>query len=73
MAEPKFIVTVGTSAGGMNALSELVAQFDKEMDIAVFIVMHLSRSSISDFLVHRKNGRQVIDMRDVEETFHDSL
>ena len=53
MTGPKFIVTVGTSAGGMNALSELVAQFDKEMDIAVFIVMHLSRTSISDFLVHR--------------------
>jgi two-component system chemotaxis response regulator CheB len=51
--EPKFIVVIGTSAGGMNALSELVAQFTTDMDIAVFIVMHLSRTSISDFLVHR--------------------
>jgi two-component system, chemotaxis family, protein-glutamate methylesterase/glutaminase len=53
MKKPKFIIVVGTSAGGMNALSELVAQFNKEMDVAVFIVMHLSRTSISDFLIHR--------------------
>ncbi len=44
---------MGASAGGMNALSELVSQFKQEMDAAVFIVMHLSRTSISDFLVHR--------------------
>lgn len=53
MKKPKFIIVVGASAGGMGALSELVAQFNKEMDVAVFIVMHLSRTSISDFLVHR--------------------
>lgn len=53
MKEPKFIIVAGASAGGMNALSELVAQFNDEMDVAVFIVMHLSRTSISDFLVHR--------------------
>ena len=53
MKEPKFIVVVGASAGGMNALSELVAQFKDGMEIAVFIVMHLSRTAISDFLVHR--------------------
>lgn len=50
---PKFIIVVGTSAGGLNALIELVSQFEKGMDAAVFIVMHLSRSSISDFLIHK--------------------
>jgi len=50
---PKFIIVAGASAGGMNALIELVSQFNVEMDVAVFIVMHLSRTSISDFLVHR--------------------
>jgi two-component system, chemotaxis family, protein-glutamate methylesterase/glutaminase len=53
MTKPKFIIVVGTSAGGMNALCELVAQFTKEMDIAVFVVMHLARTSISDFLMLR--------------------
>jgi len=53
MLQPKFIIVVGTSAGGLNALSELVGQFNADMHVSVFIVMHLSRTSISDFLVHR--------------------
>lgn len=53
MKNPEFILVLGTSAGGMNALTELVAQFTEEMDMAVFVVMHLSRTSVSDFLVHR--------------------
>ena len=53
MKAPKFIIVVGTSAGGMNALIEFVSQLTENMDAAFFIVMHLSRTSISDFLVHR--------------------
>lgn len=53
MQEPKFVIVVGTSAGGMNALSEFVSQLKTGMDAAVFIVMHLSKTSISDFLLHR--------------------
>jgi len=53
MKVPKFIIVAGASAGGMNALVELVSQLKVDMDAAVFIVMHLSRTSISDFLVHR--------------------
>ena len=53
MKAPKFTVVVGTSAGGMNALIELVSQLKENIDAAFFIVMHLSRTSISDFLVHR--------------------
>ena len=53
MKTPKFIIVVGTSACGMNALIELVSQLTESIDAAFFIVMHLSRTSISDFLVHR--------------------
>jgi len=53
MKAPKFIIVVGTSAGGMNALVEFVLQLKENIDAAFFIVMHLSRTSISDFLVHR--------------------
>jgi two-component system, chemotaxis family, protein-glutamate methylesterase/glutaminase len=53
MSTPKFVIVVGASAGGLTALSELVSQFKPGMDAAVFIVMHLSRTSISDFLMHR--------------------
>lgn len=51
--EPKYIVVIGASAGGLNALSELVAQLNNQMDIAVFIVLHLSTTGIGDYLVQR--------------------
>lgn len=53
MNEPKFVIVIGASAGGPTALSELVAQFKNGMDAAVFIVMHLSSTAISNFLIHR--------------------
>ncbi len=51
MAQPKFVIVVGASAGGLKALSEFVGQLEAGMDAAVFIVMHLSRTGISDFLM----------------------
>jgi two-component system, chemotaxis family, protein-glutamate methylesterase/glutaminase len=51
--EPDHIVVIGSSAGGLNALYELVSQFNPEWNAAFFIVLHLSRKGISDFLVHR--------------------
>jgi two-component system, chemotaxis family, protein-glutamate methylesterase/glutaminase len=53
MKEPKYIVVVGTSAGGLDALSELIQQLNEEMDAAFFIVMHLSKRGISNFLLHK--------------------
>lgn len=53
MHTPKFVIVVGASAGGMNALSEFVAQLKTGMDAAVFIVMHLSKTGIGDFLMRR--------------------
>ncbi|MBC7947440.1 MAG: chemotaxis protein CheB, partial [Chitinophagaceae bacterium] len=50
---PKFIVVIGASAGGLNALSELVQTLQKGLDVAYCIVLHLSRKGIGDFVVHR--------------------
>ncbi|AKQ45921.1 hypothetical protein TH63_10145 [Rufibacter radiotolerans] len=50
MDTPKFVIVVGASAGGLSALSEFVGQLPANLDAAVFIVMHLSHTSISDFL-----------------------
>jgi two-component system, chemotaxis family, protein-glutamate methylesterase/glutaminase len=50
---PKFIVTIGTSAGGASALEELIMQLTPEMDAAFFVVLHLSRKGIGDYLFHR--------------------
>ncbi|MDF2436177.1 MAG: hypothetical protein K0Q95_553 [Bacteroidota bacterium] len=49
---PKFIVVIGASAGGLNALKEMVAHLEKGLDVAYCIVLHLSRKGIGDFVVH---------------------
>jgi two-component system chemotaxis response regulator CheB len=51
--EPKFIVVIGASSGGLTALSEVVGQLDEKMDAAFFVVLHLSKTAISDYLLHR--------------------
>ena len=51
--EPDYIVVIGTSAGGFNALYELVSHLKPDMNAAYFIVLHLSYKSISSYLAHR--------------------
>jgi two-component system chemotaxis response regulator CheB len=53
MTKRRFIVVVGASAGGSVVLPELLRQFTPQMNIAVFVVVHLSKSSIGDMLVNR--------------------
>lgn len=53
MSSPRYIVAIGTSAGGIRALEELVIQLTPEMDAAFFIVLHLSRKGIGEFLFQR--------------------
>src|SRR5215217_5355985 len=53
MDEPKFVVVVGTSAGGIRALEELMMQLKPEMDAAFFVVLHLSRKGVGDVLFQR--------------------
>jgi len=51
--EPRHIIVIGTSEGGLNVLNELVRDFNEDWDAAYFIVLHLSRKAIGDFLLHR--------------------
>jgi two-component system, chemotaxis family, protein-glutamate methylesterase/glutaminase len=51
--DPKFMVVIGTSAGGIRALEELVMQLKPEMDAAFFMVLHLSRKGVGDVLFQR--------------------
>jgi two-component system chemotaxis response regulator CheB len=47
------IIVIGASAGGLNALIELVSQLDDDMHAAIFIVLHLSEKSVGDYLVYQ--------------------
>jgi two-component system, chemotaxis family, protein-glutamate methylesterase/glutaminase len=53
MQEPKFIIVIGASAGGTNAISQLLAQLPQEINAAVFIVLHLSDVAIGNQLISR--------------------
>src|SRR4051812_25292443 len=60
MKSPKFIVVIGTSAGGIRALEELVLQLPPELDAAYFIVLHLARKGVGDMLFRRLQQNSLI-------------
>ncbi|GAB2532385.1 chemotaxis protein CheB [Rufibacter soli] len=49
------IVVIGTSAGGMAVLCQLLEQLPKDLPAAIFIVQHLARDSNAQILVDRLN------------------
>lgn len=50
--ELKNIITIGASAGGIAAVSRLVATFQQDMNAAVFIVIHVSVHSEAGVILH---------------------
>ena len=64
---PKFIVVIGTSAGGFFALAELISQLSDEMDAAFFVVMHLSHRGIGGYLVNQMQKYTSLHCTEVEE------
>jgi two-component system chemotaxis response regulator CheB len=46
-------ICIGASAGGMNALSELLPGISPEINAAFFIVVHLGRASMAEVLISR--------------------
>ena len=50
---PKYIVVIGASAGGLDALAEMVACFKAGLNVAYCIVLHLSRKGLGDYVVRR--------------------
>lgn len=51
--KPEFVVTIGASAGGLNAITELISNLPTEIDAAILIVLHLSKVGLGEFLIHR--------------------
>jgi two-component system chemotaxis response regulator CheB len=65
--KPKFIVVIGTSAGGFFALAELISQLNDQMDTAFFVVMHLSRQAIGGYLVSQMQKYSSLYCTEVED------
>jgi two-component system chemotaxis response regulator CheB len=53
MIPPPYLIVIGTSAGGMPALTELVSQLPASIPAAVLVVQHLAPESVGEVLVHR--------------------
>src|SRR5688572_4393883 len=51
--KPDYYITIGASAGGLNATTELISQLPENINVAVFIVLHLSKVGLGNFLIHR--------------------
>jgi two-component system chemotaxis response regulator CheB len=51
--EPKYVVVIGASAGGLNSVIEVLAQLNDKVDAAVFVVLHISQISTIDFVIQR--------------------
>lgn len=64
---PKYVVVIGTSAGGFFALAELISQLNTEMDAAFFVVMHLSNHGIGGYLVNQMQKYTSLFCTEVEE------
>lgn len=59
MDQVKSVIVVGASAGGLQAISELLEKIPENLDAAILVVLHLSRHSLSNVLVHHLQKRTV--------------
>lgn len=58
--EVKNVIVIGTSAGGINAMSKLVAGFEEDFDAAVFVVIHISRNSLTEVILSQIQKQTVL-------------
>ena len=50
------IVVIGTSAGGISALPEIFQRLPGDINAAFFVVIHVSKTGLGEFLLHRLQG-----------------
>jgi two-component system chemotaxis response regulator CheB len=48
-----YVITIGASAGGLDAVRELIRQIPKNINAAIFVVLHLSKAAVPEILVER--------------------
>jgi two-component system, chemotaxis family, protein-glutamate methylesterase/glutaminase len=53
VVKPFYIAGVGASAGGINAVSELISQLNPPINLAILIVLHLSKTTLGDIFITR--------------------
>ncbi|WP_426061720.1 chemotaxis protein CheB [Hymenobacter sp. B1770] len=63
MSAPSHLIVIGTSAGGMPALVQLVAQLPASLSAAVLVVQHFAPDSDGEHLVRRLARHTELDCR----------
>lgn len=66
MNEPKYIVVIGASAGGLQAVIELMAQMNEDTDAAVFVVLHTPSLAYGDVVMERLRRNTVFTCKMAE-------
>lgn len=61
--EVQNIITIGASAGGFSAVSSLLAALPADLDAAVFVVIHLSKTSREDMVLNLLNKKSVLEVK----------
>src|SRR5215213_3983005 len=66
-----YLVCIGASAGGLNAVSELVSQLPQDVNAAILVVLHLSKAALGDILISRikRDTRLECSVAKDKETF----
>jgi two-component system chemotaxis response regulator CheB len=60
MNDLKKIIVIGASAGGYQALADLVASIPADRGIAIFAVLHMSKNSMGDVVIQHLQKRTAI-------------
>ena len=53
-------MVIGTSAGGLSALKELISQLSKDFPLPVLIVQHISRDATGNILLDQLNNLDTV-------------
>src|SRR5690349_4243042 len=64
--EPRYIITIGASAGGLQTVIELMAQLTEEMSAAVFVVLHTPNLVYTDIIKQRLQRNTVFTCKMAE-------
>jgi len=57
------IIVIGTSAGGLDALDELVGELAADIPASIFIVQHMAPENTAEALLHRLGRHRAFDCR----------
>ena len=60
MSELKKIIVIGASAGGYQAIADLVGKLPVDPDVAVFAVLHMSKDSSGSVVLHHLQQRSTL-------------